>query len=91
MRWATRVTSASGSSAGSTPIDENLTTSHFGLQFGFGTNLALSSHLGVRLGVDALRVYRQDDDVSTTSPFGFAERANVIRFTAGAVVPIGRR
>ncbi len=78
------------SSTGIAPTGANETGTHFGLQFGFGSNFALSRALGVRLGVDALRLYRQGEQAQAP-PFGFGERANVIRFTVGAVVPLGRQ
>ncbi len=93
LAGAVRV-SAPSSGPGSTaddiaPTDVNETGTHFGLQFGFGSNIALSPRLGVRLGVDALRLYRRGEEAQVP-PFGFGERANVLRFTVGAVVPLGR-
>ncbi len=93
LAGAVRV-SAPSSAAGSTgddivPTNVNETRTHVGLQFGLGSNISVSSRLGVRLGVDALRVYRQGDEAQV-SVFGFGERTNVLRFTVGAVVPLGR-
>ncbi len=93
LAGAVRVTAPS-SAPGSTaddiaPTNVDETATHVGLQFGFGSNIALSPRLGVRLGVDALRLYRQGDEAHV-QPFGFGERANAIRFTVGAVMALGR-
>lgn len=48
------------------------------VQFGGGVDLATDKAVGVRVGVDYIRVFDSDED------------ANVIRFAVGAIIPFGR-
>jgi opacity protein-like surface antigen len=63
------------------PIDETrvtVKTSDLGLQFGGGVNFRIAARMGLRLGIDLLRVFRDDDS------------GTAFRVTAGVVLPIGR-
>jgi opacity protein-like surface antigen len=66
---------------GTTTITESASESetYFGLQLGGGVNLALTDRVGLRIGVDSLRVFHE------------GENANVFRLAAGIVLPFGAR
>jgi opacity protein-like surface antigen len=70
--------SASGS-VGGFPISfsEEDSQTNFGLQAGGGVNFMFTERVGVRVGVDYLRIFEEDSG------------ANVFRFAAGVVVPFG--
>jgi hypothetical protein len=63
------------------PIDEaqvTVKTSDLGLQLGGGVNLRVADRIGLRVGVDSLRVFSDGDS------------GTAFRVTAGLVLPIGR-
>jgi hypothetical protein len=53
--------------------------SDVGLQFGGGVNLRFAARIGVRVGVDSLRVFSDEDSGAA------------FRVTAGIVLPFGRQ
>jgi outer membrane protein with beta-barrel domain len=54
-------------------------TSDVGFQFGGGVNLSLAAHIGLRAGIDSLRVFSDGDS------------GTAFRVSAGLVVPFGRQ
>jgi outer membrane protein with beta-barrel domain len=80
VRMSARAT-VTGTDRG-TPIEETRVTatmSDLGLQLGGGVTLEVAARIGLRVGLDSLRVF-SDDDSSTA-----------FRVTAGVVLPFGRR
>lgn len=60
---------------------------NFGIQLGGGVNLLASGGIGLRLGLDYLRVFAKDDG----EVLGGGEDVNGLRFTVGVTVGIGSR
>ena len=82
---------ATGTGGGMT-ITESVSQSrtYVGLALGGAVNLILAPRIGVRLGVDSLRVFHEGEGVQTL-PFASGDGTNVLRFTGGVVLPFSRR
>lgn len=69
--------SGAGFPAETETFDES--NQNFGFQFGGGLGVRVAERLGLRVGVDSLRIFEED------------ESGNVFRIAAGVVIPIGVR